>query len=253
MAVRTRSPRRTIVLAVAAVALLLAGTTAIVATQGKSKYPWHTDIVSTTFWVGEIHDPDAEDGSQEFSTYDSRWMESYGGCDGIRTADGCSTEPRVASNGYFPSSMTPLQNPFYLDLPFDDLNNPEAFAQRGTVIPWAAEEAADNPALLTSRQHSFMKNRWVKLRKGSAVCYGQIQDAGPAVYDDSAYVFGTDDRRPASTEYSGAGLDVSPAINGCLGFSDLDGQDDRVDWQFVDEEDVPDGPWRRIVTTSQVQ
>lgn len=48
-------------------------------------------------------------------------------------------------------------------------------------------------------------------------------------------------------------MDVSPALNGCLGFSNLDGQDDRVDWQFVDEEDVPDGPWRRIITTSQVQ
>ncbi len=253
MAVRTRLLRRAVVPAVVAVTLLVVGTMAVVVSQGQDKYPWHTDIVSTTFWVGEIHDPDAEDGSQEYSTYDSQWMESYGGCDGIQTSDGCSTEPRVAGNGYFPSSMTPLENPFYLDLPFDDLNNPEAFAERGTVIPWAAEEAEDNPALLTSNQHSFMKNRWVKLRKGDAVCYGQIQDAGPALYDDSAYVFGEDDRRPASTEYNGAGLDVSPALNGCLGYSDLDGQDDRVDWQFVDEEDVPDGPWRRIITTSQVQ
>jgi hypothetical protein len=26
-------------------------------------YPWHTRIVSTTFWVGEIFDPNAADGS----------------------------------------------------------------------------------------------------------------------------------------------------------------------------------------------
>ncbi|MFH5880434.1 hypothetical protein [Arthrobacter sp. NA-172] len=47
------------------------------------KYPWHTGIVSTTFWVGEIFDPNAADGSQVTSTYDSRWMQSYGGCDGL--------------------------------------------------------------------------------------------------------------------------------------------------------------------------
>src|ERR1700744_5879735 len=33
-------------------------------------YPWHTNIVSTTFWVGEIFDPNASDGSQVISTYD---------------------------------------------------------------------------------------------------------------------------------------------------------------------------------------
>jgi len=26
-------------------------------------YPWHTGIVSTTFWVGEVFDPNAADGS----------------------------------------------------------------------------------------------------------------------------------------------------------------------------------------------
>jgi len=39
-------------------------------TQGK--YPWHTDIVATTFWVGEVFDPNAADGSQVISTYDSQ-------------------------------------------------------------------------------------------------------------------------------------------------------------------------------------
>ena len=29
-----------------------------------SGYPWHTDIVATTFWVGEVFDPNASDGSQ---------------------------------------------------------------------------------------------------------------------------------------------------------------------------------------------
>jgi len=51
---------------------------------------------------------------------------------------------------------------------------------------------------------------------------------------------------------NGAGLDVSAALNGCLGFAQLDGQHDRVAWRFVDNADVPDGPWTRIVTTGPV-
>jgi hypothetical protein len=42
-------------------------------------------------------------------------------------------------------------------------------------------------------------------------------------------------------------MDVSPALNGCLGFSSRDG---RVNWRFVDAGDVPAGPWTQIVTTS---
>src|SRR3954466_15307797 len=34
------------------------------------------------------------------------------------------------------------------------------------------------------------------------------------VYDDRAYVFGTDDRRPKNTIADGGGMDVSPALNG---------------------------------------
>lgn len=185
--------------------------------QPPPQYPWHNNIVATTFWVGEIMDPSAPDGSQEVSAYDPHWMANYGGCDGVVEHGVCRTEPRTASNDFFPTRMTPRQNPFYLDLPVIDPN---------------------------------LKNRWVQLRKGDNVCYGQIEDAGPAVYDDVAYVFGT--ARPKNTRFNGAGLDVSPALNGCLGFRQLNGSDDRVDWRFVDAADVPDGPWKRIVTTQPV-
>lgn len=211
-------------------------------------HPWHTDIVATTFWVGEVFDPAAPDGSQEVSTYDSRWLESYGGCDGVSSGRGCATERRTAANGYFPTRMTPLENPFYLDVPFDDLNDPAGHAMRGAVVPWASDpgyrELVDDPGA------SLMKNRWVELRANGRTCFGQVEDAGPGRYDDAAYVFGADDRRPANTRYNGAGLDVSPALNGCLGFAELDGQGDRVDWRFVEAGDVPDGPWTRVVTTS---
>jgi hypothetical protein len=48
-------------------------------------------------------------------------------------------------------------------------------------------------------------------------------------------------------------MDVSPALNGCHGFSDLDGESDKVDWQFVDQKDIPQGPWLDVVTVSQVK
>lgn len=213
------------------------------------KYPLHTGIVATTFWVGEVFDPSAADGSQVYSTYDQDWQANYGGCDGVLTPT-CSTERRTAANGYRPSSMTPLENPFYLDLPYDDINDPKAFAERADVIPWANDPEYAGQA--TNRNFSYMKNRWVRIEMKGKVCFGQIEDAGPGQYHDKAYVFGANDARPANKAFNGAGMDVSPAINGCLGFRELNGQSDVVSWAFVDFADVPDGPWKATITTSQV-
>ena len=211
-------------------------------------YPPHTGIVATTFWVGEIFDPNAADGSQVTSAYDGQWMTHFGGCDGVVTNGVCQTQPRTAANGYFPTAMTPRENPFYLDVPYDDIGDPAAFARRGQVIPWANQVPYAGHA--RDATMSFLKNRWVRLTKADRVCYGQIEDAGPGQYDDASYVFGT--ARPANHRYGGAGMDVSPALNGCLGFADLNGDTDRIDWQFVESADVPAGPWTKIVTTSGV-
>ncbi|KAA9160912.1 hypothetical protein FPZ12_016010 [Amycolatopsis acidicola] len=217
---------------------------------GPEPYPWHTRIVSTTFWVGEVFDPRAEDGSQVESSYDAQWLAHYGGCDGVERDERCDTEPRTAANGYFPTVLAPRENPFYLDLPFDDVNDPGAFGERAVVVPWAGRPEFAGKA--TDPSVSLMKNRWVEVRRGDRVCYGQIEDAGPGVYDDSAYVFSTTDTRPANSRYNGAGLDVSPALNGCLGFGELNGETDLVDWRFAENDEVPPGPWQRIITTSGV-
>lgn len=196
---------------------------------------------------GEIYDPAAADGSQVISAYDGWWYERFGGCDGVIEDGVCQTEPRTAENGFFPTSMTPKQNPFYLDLPFDDVNNDAAFAQRGR-IPWA-----DDPGYagnLENREFSYMKNRWVQLQYKGSTCYAQIQDAGPAEYDDVDYVFGDGNTVPKSTRFNGAGMDVSPAVVGCLGFTELNGTQTGVSWRFVDDVDVSDGPWKTIVTGS---
>lgn len=237
----------------------------------------HTGIVSTTFWVGEIYNANLADGSQVCSTYDSNWAYHWsgvnngkvpsgaagcagaivGGCDGVPGANNaCKTEKRTAANGYFPTSpqVNPKENPFYLDLPYDDLNDPIAFKERCSVIPWANDPGFAGHC--SDGSFSYMKNHWVKLLGPNGnTCYGQVEDAGPShgsLYHDKAYVFGTNDARPTQTRFNNAGMDVSPALNGCLGFASLDGQSDRVSWSFVDAAAVPAGPWTRIITTSQV-
>jgi len=240
----------------------------------------HTNIVATTFWVGEIFDASLADGSQICSTYDANWALHWsggrnigltdpstdcqgapvGGCDGIAKGSGnnftCDTEPRTAANGYFPTQMTPQENPFYLDLPYDDVNDPAGFAQRCDVIPWAVGSPdCANPNV------SFMKDHWVQITGPNGnTCYGQIEDAGPSsgsAYHDANYVFGSNDARPQNKKFSGdssqgAGMDVSPALNGCLGFAELDGDNDHVSWRFIDAQDVPPGPWLTVVTSSGV-
>lgn len=228
-------------------------------------YPWHTNIVATTFWVGELFQANAPDGSQVCSTYDSEWALHYsgvksgaagpgtdcegspiGGCDGVLAKDSlvCTTETRTPDNGWFPKHMTPLENPFYVDLPFDDLNNAAARKQRDQVVPWANDPGVKGSV-------SYLKNRWVEIIGASGrSCFAQNEDAGPGQYNDARYVFGTDDARPLSKQYNGAGMDASPAVNGCAGFKDLDGDQDRIKWRWVDPANVPDGPWKRIVTIS---
>ena len=239
-----------------------------------SAYPVHTRIVATTFWVGEIFNASIADGSQVCSAYDSKWAFHWsggtnvgtdpstdckgapvGGCDGRPSGTGsnfkCTTEARQASNGYFPTSplVHPAENPFYLDLPFDDINDSTAFKERCQVIPWAAGSSQ-----CSNSNYSYMKNHWVQITGPNGhTCYGQVEDAGPShgsLYHDAAYVFGSKNVQPVQGQFNNAGMDVSPALNGCLGFKELDGDTDKVSWGFVDS--PPAGPWTRIITTRQV-
>jgi hypothetical protein len=62
--------------------------------------------------------------------------------------------------------------------------------------------------------------------------------------DDIHYVFGT--ARPQNPINNNAGLDVSPAVRDYLQLNGID----TVHWQFVPFEEVPEGPWKAIITTS---
>lgn len=197
-------------------------------------YPLHTNITATVFWVGEP----VGNGSSEnnaISAWDDAWQVHFG----------CFDNP-ASRTSYLPTGCTPKENPFYLDLPYND------FTEQGTrkvdalgIVPWAKEKNWNGT-------ESLLKNRWVKISRANFVCYGQIEDAGPYEYNDSAYVFGSNDTRPKSLEANNAGLDVSPALRDCLHFNGLNNDENKVNWQFVDEAAVPSGPWKNTVTTSQI-
>jgi hypothetical protein len=209
-------------------------------------YPVHTNITATVFWIGEpVGNGSSEDNA--LSAYDDQWKAHYGGFDDYRS---------VRRSPYFPS-FKPRENPFYLDVPYNDFaDNGSPRADR-TAVPWAGRYAAQlAKSAQTGKPFSLMKNRWVKMWRvaggGTRICYGQVEDAGPYVYDDTNYVFSQVDARPASGLAHNAGMDVSPAIRDCLAFSGVNNDQNKLSWRFVEAAAVPPGPWRRVVTTRQV-
>jgi len=189
-------------------------------------YLLHKNISTTYFWAGEEADKDNKNISNLPSAWDDDWTAHFGGVDDPKHRD-----------GYFPSKFTPKENPFYFALPYNDFNSkgkqkndPEAIAI------WGKPKKGD----------SICKNQWIKITHAGKTVYAQWEDVGPFGENDKAYVFGG--ATPKSKENSHAGLDVSPAVHDYLGLSDVD----KTDWQFVDASDVPDGPWKKIVTTRQV-
>ncbi|MDD3487118.1 MAG: hypothetical protein PHF35_01915 [Candidatus Moranbacteria bacterium] len=192
-------------------------------------YPLHENISTTFFWVGEGADDDNHDISNSPSCWDDSWKKSFGGVDNPKKR-----------NGFFPSAFTPKENPFYFALPFNDFNSKGNRKQNlADYVPWFGEKD-------WKKDESICKNRWIKIMKDEKIAYAQWEDAGPFGENDIAYVFGTGD--PKSKSNKNAGLDVSPAVRDYLGLKDID----KTSWQFVDEKDVPNGPWKEVITTSGV-
>ncbi|NTW14024.1 MAG: hypothetical protein HGA31_03280 [Candidatus Moranbacteria bacterium] len=192
-------------------------------------YPVHRGIYATYFWVGEDANKDNKQISNSPSAWDDAWLKHFGGVD----------DPK-RRNGYFPAGFTPKENPFYVALPYNDFTGTgNRRSKASAVVPWAKTKAWKS-------NESMLKNRWVKITRGNKTVYAQWEDVGPFGENDAAYVFGS--AKPKSKTNKSAGIDLSPAAHDYLGLGDLD----MVDWQFVDDKNVPNGPWRRIVTTSQV-
>jgi hypothetical protein len=197
--------------------------------SASNKYYLHKNITSTIFWVGEKASDANNDISNSPSAWDENWKKHFGG-----------TDTSQKRNGFYPSAFVPKENPFYIALPFNDFDkNGNRRANLQNLIPWANEKKySDN--------ESVCKNRWVKITKGSKTVYAQWEDVGPFKENDAQYVFGTG--TPASHTNNYSGIDASPAVRDYLGLKGID----KVDWQFVDASDVPAGPWKNIITTSQI-
>ncbi|EKE18615.1 MAG: hypothetical protein ACD_9C00285G0002 [uncultured bacterium] len=193
----------------------------------EQEYPMHKNITTTFFWVGEEPGEANKNISNLPSAWDEKWSESFGGVD----------DPKNR-NGYVVANFTPKENPFYFALPYNDFDdNGKRKRNAKIIIPWANSKQWE-------KHESMCKNQWIKIDKGDRTAYAQWEDVGPFGEDDSAYVFGT--AKPKSKINDNAGLDVSPAVKDFLGLSDID----KTNWQFIDVDDVPDGPWKEIITKS---
>jgi hypothetical protein len=189
----------------------------------QSRYPWKRQIVTTTFWIGETPTQN-NPVPNNASCWDEHWAKNYGGND---TPDTTRRTPE-----YIPASFTPGQNPFYVALPYNDMEHNAHKAEAPQVIPWFPKE-------YKGPSQSVCQGRWIAIRFGSKVCYAQWEDAGPFCTDHWQYVFGNE--RPRPNLNGGAGLDVSPAVRDFLGMNSTD----VTDWKFVEFEEVPTGPWAR--------
>lgn len=184
------------------------------------KYNWKTGIVTTTFWVGEKPTKN-NPVPNHASSWDGKWAANYGGLDDPNTKNRAN---------YMPAAFTPGENPFYVALPYNDINKNGHKPEASLVIPWF-KEAYKGPG------KTVLKGRWIAIRFGNRVCYAQWEDCGPFRTDHWQYVFGNE--RPKPNLNKGAGLDVSPAVRDYLGMNDTD----VTDWKFVDFKDIPQGPW----------
>ncbi len=189
-------------------------------TSARDEMSWKRNVVATVFWVGELageHNPTPNTQS----AWDQNWQANFGGVD--------TPEHR---NGWCPAGFTPLANPFYVALPYNDVAKGGVHrAEAAAAIPWFWESYRGDGI-------SVCKDRWIAIHHAGQVCYAQWEDVGPFEVDHWQYVFGHDG--PRANRNDAAGIDLSPAVRDYLGMS----SGARVEWRFVTDKQVPQGPWR---------
>ena len=189
--------------------------------------PWKRNVVGTVFWIGERPSENNPTPNSK-SAWDQNWTANFGGYD----------DPDHRS-GWLPAGFVPQMNPFYVALPYNDvapggMHRPEASG----VIPWFWENFQGDGI-------SVCKGMWVAVHYEGKVAYAQWEDVGPFETDHWQYVFGSEP--PRSNRNRSAGIDLSPAVRDFLGFR----SGERVQWRFVNDRQVPKGPWRDWFTRPQ--
>jgi len=176
---------------------------------------WKRNIFTTVFWIGEKackKNPVPNDKS----SWDTQWQNNYGGYD--------SPTRRI---GYYPQDFAPKLNPFYVALPYNDINKRGTKPEAKHIVPWF------NTTFVKDGK-STLKSRWVAIHHKRKICYAQWEDTGPFKTDDWKYVFGN------APPKARAGLDISPAVRDYLKME----TNCYTDWKFVADEQVPPGPWK---------
>lgn len=225
-------------------------------------YPIHVNIKASTFWCGEGASGDNDFITNTMSAWDTKWGEHFG------LEDHPINISRDSDHIPVSTKYTGNENPYYCALPYNDYGS-LVYDGAGTTIDnyetdvygrkfdcydnihWGKDKSSSG----WGYNYSLCKNRWIKVKVNGSdkVCYAQWEDGGPYYYNDYPYVFGNSN--PANTTDSPyAGIDLSPSV--CLFLDqelhDYGAGDFWVDWEFVDEEAVPDGPWKKHITTRQV-
>lgn len=189
--------------------------------EGSKPVSHFKKTITTVFWVGEGATGDNGFIDNYGSYWDSNWLKHFGGVDSP-----------LHRKGFFPASFTPKQNPFYVALPFAEVDANGNFKEIAKRIPGYG-----------SSKEPLTKNRWVEIRYNGKSCFAQWQDVGPFEENDFEWVFGNA-AKPRNQTGLKAGLDISPAAAQYLGIKDSA----KTEWRFVEAPAVPDGPWKAIVT-----
>ncbi len=192
----------------------------------KGVYPWHFDITATYFFIGELASRNNPTPNTA-SSWDSMWDDNYGGYDDPNPAH---RDPET----YAPKGFTPQLNPFYVALPYNDIDKGGPRPEAAKVIPWYRRDKG-------GKYESVCRGTWVQIYYKGRYCFAQWEDVGPFVVDDWQYVFGG--ARPRNKSNKCAGIDISPAVRDYLG---IEGGTASVHWRFVDFSVVPGGPWARF-------
>lgn len=188
----------------------------------KGAYPWRQKIMTTTFWVGESAAKNNPVPNNK-SSWDTKWESNFGGYD---------TPDKSQRIGFRPAGFVPKENPFYIALPYNDINRTGTKPEASKVIPWFSKK-------FERSGKSVIKGQWIAIHYNGRVCFAQWEDVGPFRTDHWQYVFGN--QRPSPNRNKSAGLDISPAVRDYLGLK----SNDYTDWKFVELREVPKGPWTK--------
>ncbi len=187
-----------------------------------SHFPWKRDITATIFWIGER--PTANNPTpNNASSWDVDWQANYGGYD--------DPNPANRTTGYRPRSFIPMENPFYVALPYNDVQRGKTKPEASRVVPWFKQR-------FKKEGRTTLKSQWLVIRYKDRFCFAQWEDCGPFVTDDWQYVFGR--AKPKNHSNQGAGIDLSPAVRDYLRLK----SGAKVDWRFVSLSEVRAGPWK---------